>query len=198
MLKTIHTPTLEALRKGSHHAGMSGLVLCFSLCLSLCASLSASPASAAQATPGAAVSSGNVEVSYNSPDKFTEMERYPNERTNWLDQLSNYVAKRASRTLPAGQKLSVTITDVQLAGTYEPWRLPNLAQTRTVRDTTPPRIDLQFKLESATGELIKEGDRKLRDLDFLHRSAFHRDEPLSHEKNLIDAWLAQDFGAGMK
>jgi hypothetical protein len=186
----IHPMTLASLRKGLRHVGLSGLLVCVSL--------GGAAANAARATPGEAVTSGNVEVSYSSPDKFTEFERNPNERSNWLDQLSNYVAKRASRSLPPGQKLSVTITDVQLAGVYEPWRRRDLAQTRIVRDSNPPRIDLRFKLESPTGEVIKEGDRQLRDLDFLNRTTYHRDEPLSHEKNLIDSWLTQDFAANAK
>jgi hypothetical protein len=162
--------------------------------LFLCASSGSVMAIAASGTPGAPVTVGNVEVSYSNPDKFTEMDRNPNERMDWLDQLSAYVAKRASRSLPAGQKLAVTITDVQLAGIYEPWRRGSLAQTRIVRDTTPPRVDLSFKLESATGGVIKEGDRNLRDIDFLSRTTYHRGEPLAHEKNLIDAWLTKELG----
>ena len=178
------------LQKGLRHVGLTGLLVCVSL--------GGASAVAARATPGEPVTSGNVEVSYSSPDKFTEFEWNPNERSNWLDQLSDYVAKRASRSLPPGQKLSVTITDVQLAGVYEPWHRRDLGQTRIVRASNPPRIDLRFKLEGPTGELIKEGNRQLRDLDFLNRTTYHRDEPLSHEKNLIDSWLAQDFAANTK
>ena len=179
-------PGSSALGRGFRHAGLCAILVC--------ASLASVVALAASSTPGAPVTFGNVEVSYSSPNKLTEVDRNPNERTEWLDQLSAHVAKRASRELPAGQKLSVTITDVQLAGMYEPWRRGNLAQARIVRDTTPPRIDLKFKLESATGAVIKEGERELRDIDFQSRTTYRRDEPLSHEKNLIDSWLTREFG----
>lgn len=183
---TTHRPEHSTPRKSLRRVAMCGLFLC--------ASLGSVAAYAASAAPGAPVNLGNVEVSYSNPGKFTEMDRNPNERMDWLDQLSAYVAKRASSSLPAGQKLSVTITDVQLAGIYEPWRRGSLAQTRIVRDTTPPRVDLSFKLESATGAVIKEGERNLRDIAFLSRTTYHRGEPLAHEKNLIDAWVTKELG----
>ena len=56
------------------------------------------------------------------------------------------------------------------------------------------RIDLNFRLVAANGAVLKEGTRQLRDIAFLSRAGYHRDEPLSHEKNLIDDWLRKDFG----
>jgi len=151
-------------------------------------------ATAVAAAPGATVSTERAEVSYRNPAAFTEMDRSPNERLDWLDVLSRYVAKRASRTLPDGERLLVTITDVQRAGRLEPWRSSRLSDVRIVRDITPPRIDLTFQLVSAQGAVLKEGSRQLRDIDFLSHGIFHRGEVLGHEKNLIDAWLRQDFG----
>ena len=151
-------------------------------------------APAAAAAPGATVSTEHAEVSYRNPAAFTEMDRSPNERRDWLDELSRYVAKRAARTRPDGQRLLVTITDVQRAGRLEPWRPGRLSDVRFVRDSTPPRIDLNFQLVSAQGAVLKEGSRELRDINFLSRAAFHRGDVLSYEKNLIDAWLRQDLG----
>jgi hypothetical protein len=174
------------LRKGLRHAGYCGLFIC--------ASLGSLAAAAAGVNPGAPVTVGNVEVSYSNPDKFTEIDFDSTKRTDWLAQLSAYVANRAQRSLPPGEKLSVTITDVQLAGGFEPWHRGDLARTRIVRDTRPPRIDLRFKVEAASGGVIKEGERKLRDIAFLDHSVYHRSEPLAHEKNLIDTWLTKEFG----
>jgi hypothetical protein len=151
-------------------------------------------ATAVAAAPGAPVVTERAEVSYRNPASFTEMDRSPNESREWLDVLSRYIAKRASRTLPDGERLLVTITDVQRAGQLEPWRSSRWSDTRFVRDTTPPRIDLTFQLVSAQGAVLKEDTRQLRDANFLTRGIFHRGEALGYEKNLIDAWLRADFG----
>ena len=152
-------------------------------------------AATALAIPGAPVSTDKAEVSYRNPAAFTEMDRSFGERTDWLDELSRYVAKRASRTLPEGQRLLVTITDVQRSGMLEPWRRGGMADVRIVRDTTPPRIDLTYQLVSQNGAVLKEGSRRLTDAAFLNRTGSHRDELLSHEKNLIDDWMRRDFGS---
>jgi hypothetical protein len=157
--------------------------------------LLAGAAATAFATPGAPVRTDKAEVSYRNPAAFTAMDRNFGERTDWLDELSRYVAKRAARTLPDGQRLLVTITDVQRAGMLEPWRRGAMSEVRIVRDSTPPRIDLTYQLVSQNGAVLKEGSRQLRDIDFLHRTGFHRGELLSHEKNLIDDWMRRDFGS---
>jgi hypothetical protein len=150
------------------------------------------------AIPGAPVSTDKAEVSYRNPAGFTEMDRSFGERTDWLDELSGYVAKRAARTLPDGQRLLVTITDVQRAGRREPWRIGTMSDVRIVRDTTPPRIELNYQLVAQDGAVLKEGSRRLTDLDFMHRAGFHRGELLSHEKNLIDDWMRRDFGTARR
>jgi hypothetical protein len=162
-----------------------------------CATLWLAPSAQAAAgvAPGAPVITAKVEVSYRNPDAFAEMNRAPNERRDWLDELSRYLAQRAERRVPDGQRLRVTITDVQRAGMVEPWRPAPLSDARIVRDTTPPRIDLSFQLVTADGAVLREGERQLRDLDFLHRNGLRRNEALAYEKNLIDDWLRREFGA---
>ena len=96
--------------------------------------------------------------------------------------------------MPAGERLLVTITDLDRAGMVEPWHGTGFEDLRIVRDTTPPRIDLDFQLVSAQGAILKEGARRLRDPNFLRRPAFSNNEPLTFEKNLVDDWLRREFG----
>lgn len=154
----------------------------------------AGPVRATDATAvGAARKSDHVEVGYRDVAKLTEFDRSPGARNDWVDALSKYTLTQAERALPAGQKLSVTITDVQRAGGYEPGRTPATSDIRIVRESTPPRIDLSFRIESPQGALVKEGERQLRDRNFMNR-ARHRGEALGYEKNLIDDWLRKDVG----
>ncbi|ODV12516.1 MAG: hypothetical protein ABT19_11375 [Rhodanobacter sp. SCN 68-63] len=92
--------------------------------------------------------------------------------------------------LPAGQHLDVVITDVDRAGSFEPWRGPRLSEVRIIKDIYPPRINLSFRLLDAQGKVIREGTRTLRDLGFLTSdTAAARDDSLLYEKRMIDRWL---------
>ena len=140
---------------------------------------------------GATFKSDRIEVGYRDVAGLTEFDRSPGTRNDWVNALSKYTLAQAERLLPAGQKLSVTIIDVQRAGGYEPGRMPATPDIRIVRESTPPRIDLSFRIESAQGVVLKEGERQLRDGNFMNR-ARHRGEALGYEKNLIDDWLRKD------
>ena len=179
---------LPALAKRLRQAGVCAALAVFA----------AGPAWAADAPAvGATIKSDRVEVGYRDAAKLTEFDRSAGDRDDWVDALSKYTLTQAERVLPAGQKLSITITDVQRAGRYEPGRRPAAADILIVRERTPPRIDLSFRLESAQGALVKEGERQLRDSNFMNR-ARHRGETLGYEKNLIDDWLRQDVGAAKR
>jgi Protein of unknown function (DUF3016) len=180
------TTTLELKRMARRSAGTLALLVA-------CATGHAAAAEGKAAT-GAVMRSDKVEVMYRDPAALTEVQFNPSRQTGWMDSLGRYIVSQGGKSVPAGAKLVVTITDVQLAGMYEPARRRGLEDVRIVRDTTPPRIDLSFQLVDAQGAVLKEGERKLRDIDFLHSSFRHRNEELRYEKNLIDDWMRKDFG----
>ena len=95
--------------------------------------------------------------------------------------------------LPAGQQLAVTLTDIKLAGAFEPWRGPQFDDVRIVKDIYPPRIDLRFTLKSADGAILAEGERTLRDVGFLTRGMANTSDPLRYEKRMLDDWLNREF-----
>jgi hypothetical protein len=61
-----------------------------------------------------------------------------------------------------------------------------------VREIYPPRIELRFKLTGPHGDVIREGERSVRDRTFVKRSGY-RDDPLRHEKAPLDEWLRAEF-----
>lgn len=156
--------------------------------------LLATAAARSATAPGAPQSSANVELGFRDPARIVARDSGWTGRDAWLDELGRYVVKTASKRVPEGARLLVTITDAQRAGTVEPWRGPGMWDVRIVRDSTPPRIDLAFQLVSPQGAVLKEGTRMLRDMNFLSRSSYHSGEPLAYEKNLVDDWLRKDLG----
>ena len=138
-----------------------------------------------------------VQVEYVDPEKFTDVkdDYFGSEkgRDNYLDQLKEYIEQRAAKRLPAGQTLTVTVTDIDMAGDFEPWRGPRFNDVRIVKDIYPPRIDLSYKITDAEGKVVSEGKRELRDLSFMMNLSIDRQDPLRHEKNLLDDWMRRDL-----
>ena len=154
-------------------------------------------ASVASAAPQA--SDSRVQVDWTKPGDFSEAKQYPGSGLGrespdeWLTDLANHLRYRAERVLPQGDDLHVTFTNVQRAGTYEPWRGPQWDDVRIIKDIYPPRIDLTFTLTDANGGVVKEGKRELRDPAFLQRGILNESDPLRFEKRMLDDWLRSEF-----
>jgi hypothetical protein len=168
-------------------------------CFAVMALLGIVFAGAASTLAAEAGDTSRVSVDWTDPAKFTEV-RYshafgkPKPET-WLEAMRKTVVQRADDLLKPGQHLDVTITDVKLAGQYEPWRGPAYNDVRVVRDIYPPRIDLRFSLSDANGNVIASGERKLRDPGFLTRSTPNGSDSYRFEKRLLKEWLVREFGA---
>ena len=153
----------------------------------------------AAALSAASINGANAvaEVNFLEPKKFTDVrdsDMGDYERTTYLDSLRDHVLEQAKLFVPAGHRLSVTFTDVDMAGDFEPWRGPRFSDVRIVKDIYPPRIELSFQLKDAEGNVVKQGKRELRDLAFLMKITMaFRDDPVRHEKALIDDWLRSEF-----
>lgn len=147
--------------------------------------------------PDTGTASKAVTVQYVNPHDFTESRQSAGivgfDQHNYLEKLKTYLQQQAAPMLAAGQHLSVRITDIDLAGSYEPWRAPAMTDVRIMRDIYPPRIELSFTLTGANGKTLRSGDRQLNGLGYLSGSAMgHPDhEPLRYDKSLLDRWLRQ-------
>jgi hypothetical protein len=113
----------------------------------------------------------------------------------WLSKLARHLGARAERALPSDNTLRVTFTDVQRAGMYEPWRGPQWDDVRVIKDLYPPRIDLTFTLTDASGAIVDEGSRQLRDPAFLQRGLLNENDPLRFEKRMLDDWVRDEFSS---
>jgi hypothetical protein len=140
-----------------------------------------------------------AEVIFSNPEKFTDAANSDRGsdfgREGNLQELRDHLLRRANSYVPQGQKLEITITDVDLAGEIEPWRSPQAHDVRIIKDIYSPRIDLSYRLiDSATGAVVKEGVSKLRDLTFTMNLHLNRSDARLYEKELLDDWLRTEFG----
>ncbi len=139
-----------------------------------------------------------VEVTFVEPENFTDVkDRYSAQKEvaqHYLNTLKEHVQRAAGKRLQPGQRLKVTITDIDMAGDFEPWRSPQLQDVRIIKDIYPPRIDLSYQLLDANGTVVAEGKRELRDLAFnMRTTGLPTSDSLRHEKALLDDWLRRDL-----
>ncbi|KAF1721772.1 DUF3016 domain-containing protein [Pseudoxanthomonas wuyuanensis] len=144
--------------------------------------------------------SGPVSVQWTDPAEFSELRysgnRWEAQRGNWVVDLAKYIQTQAAKRLDAGQQLQVTITDISRAGTYLPVAGPRVHNdVRIVKDLYPPRMTLNFRLSDANGNVLSEGERKLRDSSFLMNASINDTDPLRYEKRMLDDWMRNEFGA---
>ena len=180
---------------------MTGIHPCsFAALLAIATAGSLVPTAAVAGPPPAAAAGESdaatrVSVNYVNPEEFSEVKEFGQQDrfngTNYLKPLKAYLIDRASRILPPGERLEVSITDIKLAGGYEPWHGAQLMHVRFMKDVYPPRMDLSFRLIGSNGEVLREGSRKLRNLGYLQSGITRASDtdPLRYDKALIDSWL---------
>ena len=139
-----------------------------------------------------------VEVIFSHPENFTDaaQDQRGSEigRDANLAMLQDYIVRRASSLVPAGDKLTITFTDIDLAGEYEPWRT-NAHDVRIVKDIYTPKMTLSFQLTDGSGKVIKQGDRHLTNLNFMMDilPLSEQNEPLAYDKALVGNWISDEF-----
>lgn len=140
-------------------------------------------------------STADISVRFQEPDNFTDVRDSlggPMSQS-YLDQLAKHLQTVAARRLPAGRKLSVTFTDIDLAGDIQ---LGGADNVRIVQSVHFPRMELNFILTDEQGAVLKQGDRQLRDLDFQTKllPLTERNAPLAYDKRLLTDWVNTEFG----
>ena len=148
---------------------------------------------AEEAKPAAQIS-----VTYVAPEKFTDVkDNYTadsdRDRDRLLDELKSHIESAAKYYLAAGQTLEIQVTDVDLAGDFEPWRGMEFDHIRILKEIYPPRMNLQFRLLDAQGKVLSEGKRRLQNLGYLMSVGMPTSDPLRYDKELIRDWLRLEF-----
>lgn len=144
----------------------------------------------------------NVQITFDHSEKFTDIrDGFTSTKKGeqaYLDQIEDYVRKQAAKYLPEGHTLAITFTNIDLAGEFEPWGKAGMDDVRIVKGIYPPRIDLSFKVTDAAGATINEGERELRDLNFMMNLRINNEDRLRYEKTLLDDWMRKDVRPSKK
>jgi len=110
-----------------------------------------------------------------------------------MGEIERFLRDAAGRRLTEGQRLEITVTNIDMAGEIESWRGPWRCDLRVVTDVYPPRVDLQFRLLGADGAEVRAGTRRLRDSNYLANAAPVTADHLRYEKALLLDWLQKEL-----
>ena len=140
-----------------------------------------------------------TEVIFSNPDQFTDAkESYMDTekgRDALLEQIREFIVAKADAVLPPGQRVSITFTDVDLAGDFEPWRGAQFGDIRIVKSIYPPGFKFTFKVTDESGRTVKEGSENIRDMAFDMRLTIDRQDPLRFEKDILNDWIRRHLRA---
>jgi len=160
----------------------------------LLAAVGCSVAAEKTATP----SDSRIAVTFVHPERFTDARDgvlgSPKGTAALLTEIDRYMRTAGERYVPAGHRLDVRFTNIDLAGDFEPWHGPPFDRVRFMRDIYPPRFALELRLTDAGGAVVKEGQRVLLDPLYLSSAVLNNGEPLYYDKLLLNDWLRREFG----
>lgn len=130
---------------------------------------------------------GTVELAFIEPERFADVGRGEIEIERSLKDLEAIFQAQARR-LPDGQRLSVQVTQVDLAGELQLSRRGH--EVRVLRGRADwPRMELSYTL-TQDGRALKSGRSKLADMNYLQRLPRPSpDEALAHERRMIERWF---------
>lgn len=136
----------------------------------------------------------SVYIDYIQPERFTDISSTDHGPPNqsYLDQLSKHIMKKAASYLAENEQLNIAITDIDMAGGFEPWNTPG-NDIRMIRHIYPPKIVLSYQLKGAEGKVLKEGNVQLIDLNYQLNATFNSADVMRYEKALMDEWLEKHF-----
>lgn len=146
-----------------------------------------------------AAQSAELELEWQDPERFSDVESANEPRERYrervLERLESYFADEAEK-LPDDQTLHIKVTNVDLAGVVEQVPMQGgLQQLRILRSGHSARIDLEYRLEDENGNILQEGEERLRSrspADSQRLSSSTQTE-LRLERDMIQRWFRATF-----
>ncbi|HEX9271024.1 MAG TPA: DUF3016 domain-containing protein [Candidatus Binatia bacterium] len=137
-----------------------------------------------------------IAVVFVEPEKFIDARRAdfkPNSDA-LLDAIAKFMQEMGEETLPPDMNLDIRVTDIDLAGNFDPWHGPQSDHVRITNQLYPPRIALEFRVIGPRGQVIQGGKRNLTDLDYQLQTFCPMDDYLRYEKDLLRHCFREEFG----
>jgi hypothetical protein len=131
-----------------------------------------------------------VSVAFIQPQRFTDAGFTNYEVETNLRKIARHLQWLGAKRLGASEMLAVEVTDVDLAGKWDPGVAPAGMKMRIVKeDVNFPSIALRYRL-LVDGRPVAQGEQVISDPVFLRRlNPYASDDQLRYEKKLLDDWF---------
>jgi hypothetical protein len=128
-----------------------------------------------------------------NPENFTDFKTSriggAADATYLAKELQREINRQAARIFPAGYRVLLRVSDVDLAGEFEPQQRAPYDDIRIMRAVYTPRMQLEYSVTDANGNVIAAGERTLTDLGYEYRLR----TPVSNETLQIETEMVGDF-----
>ncbi|MBY5992267.1 DUF3016 domain-containing protein [Ferrimonas balearica] len=155
-----------------------------------------SGAAMAEDAPKWPTQDGNVTVIWQEPDNYRDVKTGSGVQSRYQNHvfatLGKHLQKGIEPKLAEGEKVTITVTDLDLAGDVRPSFGATPNDIRIVKSVYPPRINFSYEVTAADGSVKASGEEKLADLGFDSRSTnrYHNDA-LRFEMRMLDDWVSK-------
>lgn len=144
----------------------------------------------------ASLHAAELRIEWTDPEEFRDADYYYNggarSKEIVLNNLEKYFIRLAERHLTEGTVLEMTVTELDLAGDFEPWRSPDFNDVRIVKEIYPALIEFDFRWIAEDGTVIAEGSERLRDTlvpRSIAASFIGRTENYPYVKAMVRDWM---------
>lgn len=144
-----------------------------------------------------------VEVEWKDSASYSDVRPTSETRSSFkkrvFGELEKYMGKLAE-DLPDGQTLSLTVTNLDLAGQVWPSSFVGMGSgaqdVRLIKRVDIPRISFSYILKDADGKELKSAEVKLKDMSFMERSRnqFNTSDSFRFEKSMLKDWFDEEMG----
>ncbi|OFI34247.1 hypothetical protein BFC17_19195 [Alteromonas lipolytica] len=137
-----------------------------------------------------------VKVTWQDPAAYRDI-RPSNEsrkgfRNRVFKSLSKYLNELAE-ALPQNETLSLTVTDLDLAGEVWPTMRGGAADIRVVDTLYFPRMEFSYELKQGD-KVVKSAQVDLKEMAFMNRiSRARSNDALRYEKDMLKRWFDEEF-----
>jgi hypothetical protein len=139
----------------------------------------------------------DLQIEWNNPDHWQDAKATDINQQRYIERVKEVLGdqfRHEAERLPAGQKLIVSVNDVDLAGEIEYFHRNYPFGLRVIRNVDSPRIDLNYELRDADDHVVKTGEEKLRDPGFRYITLANYDRNVfRYERALIRDWSRKEL-----
>ena len=145
------------------------------------------------------VNAAEVKVTWQDPDEYTDIrEGFSYTRSGFRKHVftvfEKFLADRAA-LLPEGQKLNMTVTDLDLAGETR----FNFDEIRIIKREYIPRMKFSYQLLDKSGKELASGEESLKNMGMSHTYLTKPSEDqFKYEFDMLNSWFKKTFAEQIK